>query len=209
RGDEASTAGRSSFIAFAFNRYPSAPVASAAVRISASLFLVTKINRELGECWRNRFAASIPVSICIPISKKKIAWWNSGVLWTASTPSHASPITSHSGRACNMVRTRTRHSAKSSATRIRRGLSRFILLVFNRSAAYTTTARSCHTVGSVFWKLAFRQVFAIACRFLSFLLLTALCLFRKNCTATGRASKGHVTEQDGLVAHLNALCSDL
>jgi len=103
---------------FAFNRYPAAPVARAAVLTSASLFCVRKMISGPGEYYRIRFAASIPFRIGIPISRSTRSGRSSNAFWTASRPSHASPMISHSGRPRSISRTRARHSAKSSAIRI-------------------------------------------------------------------------------------------
>lgn len=54
----------------------------------------------------------------IPMSRSTTSGCNSCAFWTTSKPSHASPMTSHSGRSRSIFRTRTRHSTKSSATRI-------------------------------------------------------------------------------------------
>src|SRR5580765_8312808 len=63
-------------------------------------------------------AASIPLRVGSPKSRRMMSGCNAVAFWTASGPSHASDTIVHSGRACKISRIWDRQGSKSSTTRI-------------------------------------------------------------------------------------------
>src|SRR6476659_975582 len=63
-------------------------------------------------------AASIPLRVGSPKSRRMMSGCNAVAVWTASRPSHASDAIVHSGRACKISWTLERQGSKSSTTRI-------------------------------------------------------------------------------------------